>query len=288
MSSRSEVSASYSLSAARPGPLQLLNEAWDDLLSRRRLIGYLVRADMKKKGADTILGNVWWVLDPLLQMLVYVVLVAIILGARIPDYPLFIFAAILPWKWFSSSIGDAIVSISSQDRLIKQLKFPKIVLPTAAVGAGLVSFAFGLLALAGLLAFLYRDRIAWTLVLIPAIAVVQFVFTFALALGLAALNVFYRDVGNVSRHILRLWFYLSPGLWGAAQLDQLAATNPVLVDLARLNPFYWLFTAYRAVIYDGTPPDWTALAVVLLVSIVLAAVAAVLFKRVEPSFAKVL
>jgi ABC-type polysaccharide/polyol phosphate export permease len=114
------------------------------------------------------------------------------------------------------------------------------------------------------------------------------VFTFALALGLAALNVFYRDVGNVSRHILRLWFYLSPGLWGAAQLDQLAATNPVLVDLARLNPFYWLFTAYRAVIYDGTPPDWTALAVVLLVSIVLAAVAAVLFKRVEPSFAKVL
>ena len=72
-----------------------------EVLSRRRLIAYLVRADLRKTGADTLLGNLWWFIDPLLQMLVYVIFVGIILqrGAS-PDYPLFVLCAILPWKWF--------------------------------------------------------------------------------------------------------------------------------------------------------------------------------------------
>ena len=67
-------------------------------------------------------------------------------AARRPDYPLFIFAAILPWKWFTASITDATTSVVSQDRLIKQIQFPKIVLPVAATTAGVVGFAFGLVA----------------------------------------------------------------------------------------------------------------------------------------------
>jgi ABC-type polysaccharide/polyol phosphate export permease len=110
-----------------------LRQAGADLRSRRRLIRYLVQADTKKKGADTLLGNVWWILDPLLQMLVYVILVAVIFQRSEADYPLFIFAAILPWKWFTSSVNDAIGSVVSQERLIKQIHFPKIVLPTATI-----------------------------------------------------------------------------------------------------------------------------------------------------------
>jgi ABC-type polysaccharide/polyol phosphate export permease len=288
MSSRSEAPASYRLSAARQGSLRLVADAWSEVVTRRRLIRYLVSADLKKKGADTLLGNLWWVLDPLLQMLVYVILVTIIFANSTPDYPLFIFSAILPWKWFTASIGDAISSVSSQDRLIKQLKFPKIVLPTAAVMAGIVNFGFGLIALAGLLLVFYRDRISVELVLIPLIAVVQLAFTLALAYAVAAVNVFYRDVGNVSRHFLRMWFYLSPALWGAAMIEKLASSNPTLYSLAQLNPFFTLFTAYRDVIYYGVTPDWTGLAILLVVSLGLIALTALFFKRLEPSFAKVL
>ena len=81
--------------------MALIREGIDEILSRRRLVRYLVQADMKRKGADTLLGNVWWVLDPLLQMGVYVVFVAVILQTPQPDYPLFILSAILPWKWFT-------------------------------------------------------------------------------------------------------------------------------------------------------------------------------------------
>jgi ABC-type polysaccharide/polyol phosphate export permease len=287
--------AIYHSSAYRPGPGRLIRDGLQEILSRRHLIRYLVQADLKKKGADTILGNVWWVLDPLLQMVVYVVLVTIIFARSVPDYPLFIFSAILPWKWFTASVNDAISSVTSQERLIKQLQFPKIVLPTATTAAGLASFAFGLLALAGLLLLLYSSRISPYILLVPVIAVVQLAFTVAVAFVVAATNVFVRDIANIARHALRLWFYLSPALYSMSQLQSspLAEQAPWLVSLLRLNPFAVLFEAYRAVIYGTpesgpTPPAWGPLAILLVVSLFLSLASILFFKRLEPRFAKVL
>lgn len=272
----------------RPRGFGLLGEALRETWSRRPLIRYLVQADLKKKGADTLLGNIWWVLDPLLQMLVYVILVSIIFKRSEPDYPLFIFAAILPWKWFTSAITDGVAAVTGQGPLIKQIAFPKIVLPLAVSLAEIVNFCFGLLALAGLMIFFYHDRITWTLILIPVIATVQLAFTIAMTLIVAAVNVFFRDVGNVSRHLLRLWFYLSPGLYSAATLAHSFPGHPTIARSLEANPFYILFNAYRSVIYGGTLPDWSSLGVLLLASLVLLGLATLLFKRLEPAFAKVL
>jgi ABC-type polysaccharide/polyol phosphate export permease len=275
--------------SVRPGAFGLIAEGFRELWSRRRLIGYLVRADMKRKGADTLLGNLWWVIDPLLQMLVYVVLVTVIRGgATTPDYPLFIFSAILPWKWFSSSVGDGVTSVTGQEALIKQVQFPKIILPFAAVIAGVVSFAFGLIPLAAILILLYPDRISAYLLLIPVVAAVQFVFTMAMAVFVSAANVFFRDVGNVARHVLRLWFYLSPALYSAQELESLLRRNGPISIILNLNPFTALFESYRNVIYYGTMPEWVGLFRVLGVSVVLVLIFVLLFKRLEPSFAKVL
>jgi ABC-type polysaccharide/polyol phosphate export permease len=294
MSATSEAPAAFRHSAARPGPLALIREGIDEIRSRRRLVRYLVQADMKKKGADTLLGNVWWVLDPLLQMVVYVVFVAIILQASTPDYPLFILSAILPWKWFTASVNDATSSVVSQERLIKQIQFPKIVLPVAATTAGIVGFGFGLIALALIMLF-YNDRVSANLLFIPVIAVVQYVFTLGIALAVASVNVFFRDLGNVLRHVLRLWFYLSPALYSLSRVENtnFMQNNPVLLFIAKANPFAILFESYRAVIY-GTPeggpalPNWGALAALLVASTILLGLTTVLFKRLEPSFAKVL
>ena len=294
MSAASEVPAAYRNAAATPGPIALLLEATSEVLSRRRLVRYLVQAEVKKRGANTLLGNIWWVLDPLLLMAVYVVLVTIITRRSIPDYPLFLFAAILPWKWFSTAVVDATGSVVNQHRLVRQIAFPKIVLPLAATSAAVVGFAFGLIPLAAIM-LLYPERLSPLVLLIPLIAVVQYVFTLAVALLVAAGNVFVRDLGNVMRHLLRLWWYLSPGLYSLALLDEvdLFDAHPWLRTLIEANPFAVLFEAYRSVIYgtlDGPPvmPDWGSLGVLLLVSMGLLAVATIVFKRLEPSFAKVL
>ena len=294
MSATSEVPAAFRHAAGDRGALRLIREAIADIRSRRRLVRYLVQADIRKRGADTLLGNIWWVLDPLLQMSVYVVFVTIVSPRPILDYPLFIFAAILPWKWFTSTIGDSTASIVGKDQLIKQIQFPKIVLPTAATVAGIVSFFFGLAALA-LLMLLYPHRISPYLLLIPLIAAVQFVFTLACSYLVAAGNVFFRDLGNIETHLLRLWWFLSPGLYSLAALDNLKIfkEHPALRSIAAANPFAILFEAYRMVIY-GTetgspgPPDFRSLAALLVASIILLAFTTYAFKRLEPNFAKVI
>ena len=264
---------------ARRSALGLIREAIRETISRQNLVRYLVQADLTKKGADTLLGNVWWVLDPLLQMVVYVAFITIVVGSRQEAYPLFIFCAILPWKWFSSSVSDGITSVTSQERIIKQVQFPKIVLPVAAVVSGIGNFAFGLIPLLGLLVLFYGSHFSAWLVLIPVIAVVQFVFTLALVVFLSAANVFFRDVGNLIRHLLRLWFYLSPALYAASKIQDIDARGGLLSTL---------FESYRNVIFYDTAPLWTNLVWVLAISTILLGFAVIFFKRLEPSFAKVL
>ena len=272
----------------RPGLRETFSTAIRDVYSRRRLIAYLVRADLKKKGADTLLGNIWWVVDPLLTMLVYVILVSVILRSTREAYPLFIFCAILPWKWFSASVNGAITSITTRERVIKQVNFPKLVLPIADAVGGIVNFAFGMIPLAALLVFFYSNHLSAWLALIPVVAAVQFVFTLGIAILAAAVTVFFRDLGNVAGHALRIWFYLSPALYGSDQIEKLGESHPQLLFIFNLNPFTPLFESYRNLIYYGQPPTWNLLAVVLVESIAILVVAIFVFRRLEPSFAKVI
>jgi ABC-type polysaccharide/polyol phosphate export permease len=100
--------------------------------------------------------------------------------------------------------------------------------------------------------------------------------------------VFFRDVGNVARHFLRLWFYMSPALYSASQMAEIGKNEPVIGAVLNANPFSPLFESYRNVIYSGTLPLFHQLLGVLAVSGVLLLLAMLFFKRVEPAFAKVL
>ncbi|HEY0442847.1 MAG TPA: ABC transporter permease [Candidatus Limnocylindrales bacterium] len=276
--------AASSRPLTRPGPIALSIQGFRDIAGRQRLIRYLVGADLKRTHADTAFGQLWWIFDPLLQMAVYVILVQVIFKRSTPDYPLFIFAAILPWKWFSTTLNDATTSVVNRQALIRQVQFPKVVLPVAAITAGTMSFLIGLIAL-GIVYLFYLGRLSPWVLLIPVIGVVQYVFTLALGVLLAGVNTFYRDVQNVLRHILRLWFYLSPALYSLPEAT--SGGNP-LRHLLVLNPFGPLFESYRAVIYSKSAPDWSGLLVVLIVSLVFLAVSLAFFKRVEPAFARIL
>jgi lipopolysaccharide transport system permease protein len=279
----SEALATPRVSRPRRGLIVLAGQGFRDIVERRRLIRYLVGADLKRTHANTIFGQLWWVFDPLLQMAVYVVLVQVVFQRSVPDYPLFLFAAVLPWKWFATTLQDATNSVVGRQSLIRQIQFPKVVLPTAAVTAGTLSFVIGLIAL-GIVYLFYLHRLSPWVLLIPVIAVVQYVFTLALAIALGAANAFYRDVQNVLRHVVRLWFYLSPGLYSINDVPD----NTVVRTLFMLNPFTHLFEAYRAVTWGMQAPDWFGLFAVLVVSTVLLVGALAFFKRVEPAFARIL
>ena len=284
MTTPNEAIASPRPRAKNRGPITLVRTGIGEMFGRRRLTRYLVGSELKRTHADTAFGQIWWVLDPLLQMAVYFLLFAVMLRTTIPDYPLFLFVAILPWKWFSTTMNQATLSITGHQSLIRQVQFPKIVLPTAAVVAGTMSFGFGLIALAMVYLF-YLDRLSVWVVCLPVIAAVQFVLTLALGILFGALNAFFRDVQNVMTHALRLLFYVSGAL---IPLDTIAISHPSLYAILSLNPFAVLFKAYRAVTYGTTAPDWAGLGIVLAFSVVLLLGSIYLFKRVEPAFARIL
>jgi lipopolysaccharide transport system permease protein/teichoic acid transport system permease protein len=273
--------------ASEHGPLGLMRAGIRDISHSWRLIRYLVRADLKRTHADSVIGQLWWILDPLLQMGVYFILVSIILQRKTPDYPLFLFAAILPWKWLSTTLNDASLAVVSRQSLIRQVQFPKLVLPTAATIASTVSFGFGLIALAIVYMFFLHRLTPWLLA-IPLIAVVQLAFSLALAITISAVNAFYRDVQNVLSHVLRLWFYLSPTLYSLDHIE-----HQTIRAVLSLNPMAVILDSYRRVIWGtdttgGVAPDFLGLAIVLALSLGMLAGSILLFKRVETAFARIL
>ena len=266
----------------RLGFVRLVTRGSVDLKTRGRLLQHLVGTDLKRTHADTVVGQLWWLIDPFFSMAIYSILVTVVFQKSMPDAPLFLFAAILPWQWFQTSLMAAATSVTGRGNLIRQIQFPKLVLPAASTVAETLTFFFGLLSLA-LLYLLYPSHVSPWLLMIPVIAAVQFVFTLALAILFSALNTFYRDVQNLLRHVIRIWFYMSPAIYLASDLKG-SGFRYVLA----LNPFTYILTSYRNVAYYKVAPDWVALAVVLVISLVLLTLSIWVFKRLETGFAKIL
>ncbi len=262
--------------------VRLVIRGLQDLRTRGRLLQYLVGTDLKRTHADTVIGQLWWLIDPFFSMAIYSILVTVVFQKQIADAPLFLFAAILPWQWFSTSLLDATTSVTARGNLIRQIQFPKLVLPAAATLAGTITFGFGLLSLA-VLYLVYPGRLSPWLLTLPVIAAVQYAFTLALAIFFSGVNAFYRDVQNLLRHVTRVWFYMSPAIYAVSALK-----GSVFGYVLGLNPFTYILTSYRNVAYYGTSPDWIGLSVVLIVSLVLLMFSIWVFKRIETGFAKIL
>ncbi len=317
-----EAPAAFRSSNDRLGPIDLIRTAITDVWSRRRLIGYMVRADVKKRGVNTVLGNVWWVLDPLITMLIYVLVMTVIFQRSTPDFPLFLLSAMVPFKWFTATIGSSTGAITGKEGLIKQILFPKIILPVTNTLSQIVSFLFGLAVLLFVWFVFYNDHVTWQVVWVPVIAVVQYVFVLGWTFLVSAITVFYRDVGIVIGHFMRLLFWISPILWSfmevagrGQRLEQglqgverdLGLPQGVLFGIISLNPVSLLLETYRKVIYgnlgatvnaqtgqrtlewtDATLPDFEVLAVILAIGVVFTIIGTIVFKRLEPAFAKIL
>lgn len=303
-----EAPASYRSSSRSAGPITLVTTAWRETLSRRRLIQYLVSADVKKKGTDTVLGNLWWLLDPLIAMAIYSFVMTQIFQRQQEDFPLYLLAAVIPFKWFTQSISDSVGSVVRNEKLIKQIQFPKIVLPIAGSASEVISFGFGMVLLMGLsLITASGAHLSLMLLWIPIIAIVQYVLILGLSFMVAAFTVFYRDVGIIIGHLMRLLFFVSPILWSfdagtgrGAQLEK--AVGHTMYNILQLNPVAILLTSYRHVVYgtvvvkpDGTAgwgpttsPNVELLALLFVFSLLVLFFGTWFFKRLEPAFAKVL
>lgn len=221
----------------------------------RDLLQILVARNMKLRYKRSVMGFAWSLLNPLAQLLVFGFVFTTVLPLNIPNYAVFLFSGLLPWSWFSGALFEATEAIVGNRELIRRPGFPTALLPVITLVSHLVHF---LLALPVLLLFILTSKIAlnWTILALPLIIIVQFVFMLSLAYLLSTIHVTFRDTQYLLNILLLLGFYLTPVFYDSTAV-------PTRFHLIySLNPMYHLINAYRAILLHGVWPDFVSLGLV--------------------------
>jgi ABC-type polysaccharide/polyol phosphate export permease len=224
---------------------------WAELWRFRELVVLLVSRDLKVRYKRSVLGMLWTLLNPLLQMSVYALVFSAIVRVGVRDFPVYLLAGLLPWQLVSVSGASAAHALLANQGLIRKVAVPQAVYPLALVGSKVVDLVLSLGPL-GLVAtaFGHPPGPLWIL-LLPAIAVAA-AFAAGLSLLFASANVFFRDVRHLVDVLFQVWFYLTPILWPASYLERLP--HPALRLLLAVNPAAPIVGWFQAVVHDGRAP----------------------------------
>jgi lipopolysaccharide transport system permease protein len=253
-----------------------------ELLVYRELLFFLAWRDVKVRYKQTALGVAWAVLQPLLAM----VLFTLVFGrlAKVPSdgipYPLFSYAALLPWTFFSNAVTTSGTSVVGSAQLITKVYFPRLIIPGAAVAATLVDFAIALGLLAVLMMVYGAGVGPGVLLMLPLV-----LLTVILALGVgawtAAMTVRYRDFRHALPFAMQLWLFATPVIYPASLVP--SAWRPLLM----LNPLTGIIEGYRAALF-GRPLDLASLALSTVVSFFALWWGARTFRGMERTFADII
>ncbi len=254
-----------------------LNDVW----MYRELLYFLAWRDIKVLYKQTVIGILWVVLQPVITVLIFSVVFGLLLKIPSSDapYPLYYFAGILPWTFFSGTLTRVSNSLVRNANLIKKVYFPRLVVPIAGVLAGMLDFviAFGVF----LVFMLFYQRVPTANMLwLPVLFLLAAVASLGVGLWLSALNVQFRDISYAVPFLIQVWFYATPVIYSSDILGRWQI-------VAALNPMAGVIEGFRwALLGIGDAPS-AALAVSTLVAVVILISGLFYFRRAERSFADV-
>ena len=253
-----------------------LRELWEF----RELLFFLAWRDIKVRYKQTVLGAAWAIIGPVTSM----VLFSVIFGkfARLPSegipYPIFSYAALLPWQLFSRGLGEASASVVANQNMISKIYFPRLFLPASSLLSGMVDFGVAFFVLLGLLAY-YQIPLTWRALLLPAFILLALLTAMAVSMWISALNVRYRDFRYVLGFLVQIWLYATP----VAYSRTLIPSRWQLVY--SLNPMTGVVDGFRWALLGGSLEMGTLFFISLAVVAVLFLGGLIYFQRMEQTFA---
>jgi lipopolysaccharide transport system permease protein len=256
--------------------------SFKDIWAYRELLFFLTWRDVKVRYKQTALGAAWAILQPLFMMIIFTIFFGRLAGvasAGIP-YPLFALAGLVPWTFFSNAITASGNSLVGSANLITKVYFPRLIVPAAAMLAGLVDFLLAFMLLV-LLMFYYRVTLTAQILFLPVLVLLTALFSLGVGTWMSALNVKYRDVRFALPFLIQLWLFVSSVIVPSSSLPQKWRW------LLMLNPMSGIIEGYRSALF-GLPFDWPALGTASVLTIVTLVYAIFAFGRVERSFADII
>ena len=256
--------------------------SFKDIWAYRELLFFLTWRDVKVRYKQTALGAAWAILQPLFMMIIFTIFfgrLAAVDSAGIP-YPAFALAGLVPWTFFSNAITASGNSLVGSANLITKVYFPRLIVPAAAMLAGLVDFVLAFILL--ILLMLYYQIVPTIQILfLPVLVVLTALFSLGVGTWFSALNVKYRDVRFALPFLIQLWLFVSSVILPSS------AIPPKWRWLLRLNPMSGIIEGYRSALF-GLPFDWPALGIASGLTILTLLYAIYSFGRVERSFADII
>lgn len=249
----------------------------------RELFFFLIWRDIKVKYKQTVLGIAWAIIQPVMTMIVFTLFFGN-LGQMPSDnlpYPIFSYAALVPWSFFAAGLANSSNSLVSNSNLIKKVYFPRLIIPISNVLSGLVDFALAFVVLI-LMMFFFQTLPTINLIFLPFFLLLALVAALGVGLWFSAMNVQFRDVRYVIPFITQFWLFITPIAYPSSLIE-----NATLRLIYSLNPMVGVVEGFRwALLGTDTAPGVsiiasTVVAVLLLVS------GLFYFRRMEKSFADV-
>jgi lipopolysaccharide transport system permease protein len=252
-----------------------LRQVWEF----RELLYFLVWRDVLVRYKQTVLGAAWAILQPVFTMVVF----SLFFGrlARIPSdglpYPIFSFAALVPWGFFSNGLVAAANSLVGNANLIKKVYFPRLIIPIAAILSGAVDFLLALVVLLGMMAY-YHVWPTSNILLLPLFALLAFIASLGVGLWLSAMNVQFRDVRHTVSFLVQAWMFATPIAYPSSLLPE------PWRSLYGLNPMAGVVEGFRWALL-GTPAPGAIIWVSTAASVAVLVSGAFYFRRMERIFA---
>jgi homopolymeric O-antigen transport system permease protein len=255
-----------------------LSELWD----YRELLYFFVWRDVKVRYKQTAIGAAWAIIQPLLTVVAFTVIFDQF--AKMPSdglpYPVFSYAALLPWNYFASSLNRSIGSVVEGANLITKVYFPRLLLPISATVSGLIDFTISFIFLLLMIAW-YGIIPTWGALLLPCFILLAMLTALSVGLWLSVLNVRYRDVGQAIPFLIQIWLFASPVAYPVSVVpDKWRA-------LYSLNPLAGVIEGFRWALLGRQMPDIQLIIISTAVVLLLLAGGLIFFKRMENTFADV-
>ena len=258
---------------------------WLDLWRYRELFYILAWRDITVRYKQTVLGIVWSVLRPLLTMIVFTIVFSKI--AKLPSdgdvpYPILVFAALLPWQFFSNAFSEAGNSLIANGPMISKVYFPRLIIPASSVIVSLVDLFISAFILAGLMLW-YGYFPDARILLLPVFILIAFLVAMGTGLWIAALNVKYRDFRYVIPFIVQFGLYISPVGFSSSIVPEKWRL------LYSLNPMVGVIDGFRWALLGGdTPIYWPGMALSLILVIIILITGVWYFRYTEKTFADII
>jgi lipopolysaccharide transport system permease protein len=254
-----------------------------DLLAYRELFLLLAWRDVLVRYKQTVIGIAWSVLRPLLIMIIFTIVFGRL--AKMPSegvpYPILVYAAMLPWQFFSNTVNEGGNSLVNNANMISKVYFPRIIVPTTAMIVSLIDFLISSVILSALMVW-YQFVPTWRVVFLPLFLALAAIVALGITYLISALNVKYRDFRHVLPFIIQFGLYISPVGFSSSVVPE----NWRLIY--SLNPLVGVIDGFRWAIIGNTPMFWPGFFLSVVLSVLLLAIGFGFFRRMEREFADVI